>query len=313
MGVSESSLKRWVDRGLIRAEKTTGGHRRVGLSAILNYARVSGQNFTNPDVLDLPEDLGATPANIDLASREFAAALKNDSCAVARRVVLDLYLSGFPISTIFDTVLTPGIESIGQLWRQKKITVGVERNANTICSRILDELGGVIFAEHDSGRTAFSGTWYVHQAWAEMVGHATRQRSLRVDASPGPAETCVLTIDYVKLAEKMGELVLRDCGWHVSSVGTFDSFDKLFKAMDRERPQLTWLSVPSIPDHDRFKASFNVLFETATLFGTNLVLGGQVVATDIRRLHGNVLYGDCFHTLECISKNLFSKNDCTHS
>ena len=31
IGVSESSLKRWVDKGLIPAEKTGGGHRRMSL------------------------------------------------------------------------------------------------------------------------------------------------------------------------------------------------------------------------------------------------------------------------------------------
>ena len=29
IGVSESTLKRWVDAGHIRAEKTAGGHRRI--------------------------------------------------------------------------------------------------------------------------------------------------------------------------------------------------------------------------------------------------------------------------------------------
>ena len=35
LGVSESSLKRWVDKGLIRASKTVGGHRRLELDAVL--------------------------------------------------------------------------------------------------------------------------------------------------------------------------------------------------------------------------------------------------------------------------------------
>ena len=39
IGVSESSLKRWVDKGLIPAEKTGGGHRRMSLDAVLKFLR----------------------------------------------------------------------------------------------------------------------------------------------------------------------------------------------------------------------------------------------------------------------------------
>ena len=37
LGVSESSLKRWCDKGLIPTERTAGGHRRLPLAGVLDF------------------------------------------------------------------------------------------------------------------------------------------------------------------------------------------------------------------------------------------------------------------------------------
>ena len=58
IGVSESSLKRWVDKGLIPAEKTGGGHRRLQLDAVLRYIRDEGKGLANPEIIGLPAETG---------------------------------------------------------------------------------------------------------------------------------------------------------------------------------------------------------------------------------------------------------------
>ena len=40
LGVSESSLKRWIDAGRIRASRTEGGHRRVALDDALAFIQI---------------------------------------------------------------------------------------------------------------------------------------------------------------------------------------------------------------------------------------------------------------------------------
>ena len=39
IGVSESSLKRWADEGLLRATRTAGGHRRIPLAEAIRFLR----------------------------------------------------------------------------------------------------------------------------------------------------------------------------------------------------------------------------------------------------------------------------------
>ena len=48
IGVSESSLKRWVDKGLIQASKTGGGHRRLALDSVLRYIREERMAMAHP-------------------------------------------------------------------------------------------------------------------------------------------------------------------------------------------------------------------------------------------------------------------------
>ncbi|HEX9106572.1 MAG TPA: MerR family DNA-binding transcriptional regulator, partial [Longimicrobiales bacterium] len=39
VGVSESSLKRWADRGVLAVERTAGGHRRIPLGEAVRFIR----------------------------------------------------------------------------------------------------------------------------------------------------------------------------------------------------------------------------------------------------------------------------------
>ncbi|MCX5741316.1 MAG: helix-turn-helix domain-containing protein, partial [Proteobacteria bacterium] len=55
LGVSESSLKRWVDSGRITATRTDGGHRKIRLSEAVRFIRESGSPIVHPELLDMPE------------------------------------------------------------------------------------------------------------------------------------------------------------------------------------------------------------------------------------------------------------------
>ena len=52
-GVSESTIKRWVDAGRIPAARTKGGHRRVTLDDAQAFVRAEGIHPRRPDLLGL--------------------------------------------------------------------------------------------------------------------------------------------------------------------------------------------------------------------------------------------------------------------
>ena len=193
----------------------------------------------------------------------------------ARRVVLDLYLSNTSVATICDTVITPAFQKIGELWQCGSMEVFEERRACETCSRVIHELRRAVGTGEIDGPLAMGGT---------------------LDGDP------------YTLAASMSELVLRDCGWRANSLGNMLPFATLCKALERDRPRLLWLSVASIRDVDRFVAGFNVLFDTATTFGSAIAVGGQALTADIRRLLRYTTYCDNFRHLEAFSTTLIPRD-----
>ena len=52
--VSESSVKRWCDRGLIASVRTAGGHRRIPLDRLVDFVRQGRYRLANPEAVGLP-------------------------------------------------------------------------------------------------------------------------------------------------------------------------------------------------------------------------------------------------------------------
>src|SRR5690606_31435960 len=103
-GISESSVKRWIDQGLISAVRTEGGHRRIALDEAIRYIRQHRLDVVSPQALglsDLP-DLG--PAGVDLtqAAPALSQALQAGLGPQVRGQLLSLYLAGHPIAAIAD-------------------------------------------------------------------------------------------------------------------------------------------------------------------------------------------------------------------
>ena len=274
IGVSESSLKRWVDKGLIRAEKTGGGHRRLTLDAVLRYVREEGKILQNPEIIGLPTGVGSTPISEEGALGEFIKAMSNGDELTARRVVLDLYIGGMSVARICDNVMAPAFHRIGDLWRCGDMEVYQERRACETCGRVIHELRRAIGNGPEDGPVAMGGT---------------------LDGDP------------YTLATNMAELVLRDAGWKASSLGNLLPFDTLHKAIEDHRPRLMWVSVTSIRDIDRFIANLNILFDTATSFGCALVVGGQALTADIRQSLRYTTFCDNFRHMEAFARTILPR------
>ncbi len=271
IGVSESSLKRWVDRGLIRAEKTAGGHRRLELDAVLDYIRSNGHDIAKPEALGLPAGIGTEEISEDSAAGEFLRALVEGNEDKARRVVLNLYMQRFTAARIFDRVVAPAFSRIGDLWKCGDLEVYQERRACETCSRVIHELRRAVGMGPPDGPLAMGGT---------------------VDGDP------------YTLAAGMAEIVLRDTGWRATSLGNMLPFETLGAALQRDRPALMWLSVSSIRDRDRFIAHFNMLFDTAQAVGAALIVGGQALTPDIRQLLRYTTFCDTLQHLEAFARTI---------
>ena len=56
--VSESSVKRWCDQGVIRTDRTLGGHRRIPLEYLLEFLETTNRRVVDPVAIGM-EQLGS--------------------------------------------------------------------------------------------------------------------------------------------------------------------------------------------------------------------------------------------------------------
>lgn len=259
IGASESSLKRWCDKGLLPTIRTAGGHRRLALDQVLDFLRQSGQTLVRPEVLGLPSATGQGAFVIDRAAAQLAAALLLGDEEQCRRIVFDLFLAKHSVAEIFDRVVAEAFVRIGQAWSCGEAEVYEERRGCEISQRLLHQLRAMLPVVDRAAPRAMGGT---------------------------------LSGDNYQLPTTMVELVLRDLGWAAQSLGTSLPRDTWLAALDAEQPQLLWLSVSHIPDEAQFLADYAVIHAAATERRVPVVVGGFALTPEVRSRMQYAAYGD---------------------
>jgi len=250
IGVSESSLKRWCDQGLIPNERTAGGHRRLPLAGVVEFLQRTDRSLARPELLGLPRASGPGPRSLERACELLSDALIRGDEEACRQTLFDLFLAGHPLDALGDRVIAPAFERIGQQWDCGDVEVYQERRACEICGRVLSEIRSMLPSVRTLAPIAFGGT---------VEG------------------------DQYRLPTMLVEAVLRQRGWNAQSFGTSLPFATLAAALVADPPELFWLSVSHVADPDNFVPDFNRLYEVASGCGVSFVVGGRGLDESLRR------------------------------
>ena len=269
--VSESSVKRWCDKGVIESQYTAGGHRRIGKQVLLDFLRTSNHKLVDPEVLGLPATSGQTAWVVDRAVSQLTEALVIGAEDQVRQIVFDLYLAERSLCTICDQVFAESFRAIGELWECGDAEVYQERRGCEQTLRVLHELRALLAAPPKDAPVAIGG------------------------AVEG---------DQYNLATTMVELVLRDCGWNSTSLGDNLPLASLAAAIEKHRPDLFWISASHLMDPGRFLKEYAELYEQ---FGDNVafVVGGQALNNSIRQEMKYAAFCDNLQHLETFAQTLF--------
>jgi excisionase family DNA binding protein len=273
IGVSESSLKRWCDRGVLSTVRTAGGHRRLALENVFEFLRQSGQPLLRPELLGLPSNTGQSPTVPFRAREQMFEALVTGDEDRCRRVVFDLYLSGKSACDVCDGVLAPALHEIGAQWECGDVPIYRERRACEIASRTLHELRLAI-------------------------------RTPSVEAPVALGAT--LERDPYRLPTEMIEVVMRELGWNATSLGTQLPAATLIQAVRDSQPRLLWLSVSCVESIPEFLDEYALLQRAATEVNSVVVLGGRALTAEIRQRMTYSAYCDTLHHLVAFVNSLTS-------
>lgn len=253
IGVSESSLKRWVDEGALTATRTIGGHRRISIAEAVRFIRKSGAAVVRPDLLGLavPKDLPTDwteGAEVDSA---LYRALELGEATKVRAMVQGLYVAGWSPAAIFDGPFRRSLQALGELWQHADWGIVVEHRATSIAIAAVTQLRGIMASPASGAPTA--------------VGGALGQ-------------------DPYMLPSLMCATVLAEAGYADVNLGPVTPVSVLKNAIEFHGAKLAWASVSQTADPVQTSTDIDDVAKWCAARGCAFVVGGREVSR--LNLHG---------------------------
>jgi excisionase family DNA binding protein len=246
LGVSESSIKRWADEGILRASRTAGGHRRIARTEAIRFVRETRATVVRPQLLGLPEaGVAAADERAGDDAERFYRYLERGASAHARGLVLQLYLEGQSAAAIVDGSLRVALDRIGALWRHRDDGVFCEHRATAICFEALQQL--------------------------RLLLPAPEGAPLALGGAPAG--------DPYLLPSLAAATVLAAEGFEAVNLGADTPADAFERAAEKLSPRLIWISASSAPQPERTARDIASLARALAPGNVHVAVGGRAAAT----------------------------------
>ena len=208
--MSISTVKRWVDDGILPAHRTAGGHRKLLRAEVLALARQG--ELPHADLTGLSvASFGDQPLDLQPSLRPCSLPLLEGDGTEVSALIRRTYHSGVAIETLSDQVIAPVMAQVGHDWETARIEVWQEHRGTQLCAAALYELKD------------------------ELEARAERKRPIAIGGAPEG--------DPYLLATLLAQIVAAGRGLGPVNLGPNTPLASLTKAMRELRPRLVWLSV----------------------------------------------------------------------
>jgi len=258
--VHESSVKRWCNAETLACSYTPGGHRRIPLDALMQLARDQGLpcRLLALHPFEASVWAGVNQAWSEAVYSDLAALLYGWLKAGADHLPAALYRflmdMAFPLSVLFDRIITPALHHVGEAWEEGRLTVGEEHRMTEIVRESLYALRFDLDPPTDG------------------------------DASPRPMAIvgCERTGVH-DIGAFMVRLLLMEAGWRAVYLGGRVPAEEYASQQARHGASLVCVSFPppqALPDAVHLVHMLRQLYDTAHPY--RLVLGGSGLRGGLR-------------------------------
>ncbi|MBL0869756.1 MAG: hypothetical protein IBJ18_04190 [Phycisphaerales bacterium] len=246
IGVSESSLKRWVDEGALQASRTVGGHRRIAIQEAVRFIRAIGASLVQPDALGLStlRELPPDWSRREDMSGTLYEALEAGHHARSTAMIHGLYLQGWSPAAIFDGPVRDAMTKLGTLWLHAEWGIVVEHRATNIAIQAISQL--------------------------RMLLPSTT-------ASSPMAIGCAIDKDPYLLPSLMASAVVADQGFCDVNLGPLTPLSVLKNAERAYQPRLVWIAASVSEDRDALIADLCKYGRELRERNCELLVGGRAV------------------------------------
>ena len=259
--VSEATVKRWADDGLLHSNKTVGGHRRFSAHTIASLRREKG---IGPALVPPRPRKKSRAADLS-SSASFRELLLRGDEKEAAAFLIHAYLEGQSPAALFDQTITEAMHEVGELWFKGTITVADEHLATHTVLSALPQLRSVVLPAEPTGLKAIC---------------------------------CGIEGDLHELPVHLAEIILESEGWDVINLGANTPLFALRDMVSQQRPQLVCISARAVVDLDRTANEFDRLRKLTDRIGAQLTVGGEVFRDlNLRGRFPAALYAENFRSL----------------
>ena len=276
--VSDATVKRWAEAGLLRSERTSGGHRRFRTEEVARFQReqVLGLKQTHADDSIISAAAGRRGGDSNHSDSALFNSLIVGCEEATANILVNAYLNGKSLTQIFDDLVCPALRKVGELWFAGKIS---------------------ITQEHLAARAARDGIYKLRNALTvpEMNGAF--------------AMCCSLEGDFHELPTYLAQISIENEGWEVVNFGANTPLYSLAEEVMQYQPALVCISVTVLSDLERLSRDYKNFTEQTAKYKIPIVLGGAVFQNEqICRRFPAELYARSFAELAAYTNNLTKKN-----
>ena len=271
--VSDATVKRWEDAGLLKSERTTGGHRRFRAEEIARFQREQGlgQKLAHggESVFAANNRCAEKKLPADVSLYDLMLAGRED---VLAEILIAEFLNDRPLTEIFDEMICPVMRKIGEIWFAGELNVA---------------------QEHLATRT-------VHNAIYKL-----RSRLPVPEPTGNLAICCALENEHHELPTHLAQIVIENEGWEVLNFGANTPLYSLKEETAKHLPNIVCISATIMNDIERLSRDFSDFRELAAKHKISIVLGGKIFDDEcIQKRFPAELYAESFSDVAEFARNM---------
>lgn len=250
--VSDATVKRWEEAGLLKSERTSGGHRRFRAEEVVRFQREQNlglKQFHGDE--SVVKAVGRTRDAKNQTGSAFFQSLLAGCEESATNILTSAHLQGKTLTKIFDDEICPAMREIGELWFDGKITVAQEHLATRVACNAVYKL---------------RNTLSVPKMTDEL------------------AMCCAMEGELHEFPVHLAQIAIENEGWEVVNFGANTPLFCLAEEVVKHAPKVLCISATVIGDLERLTHEYKFFREQIAKLKTSIVLGGRVFEDEPIRL-----------------------------
>ena len=274
--VSDATVKRWEEAGILKSERTSGGHRRFRAEEVARFQREQGLGMKQSHGDEsVKRTTNRVRDNKIYSDWIFLQSLIDGGEEAATKFLISEHLKGMPLTEIIDHHICPAMQQIGELWHREEISVS---------------------QEHLATRTAVSAIYKLRNVLPIL------------EIRNKLAICCAMEGDLHELPTLLAQIAVENEGLEVINFGAATPLYCMADEVVRHSPDFVCISATVINDLERLTRDYKDFREKISSLKIPVILGGRVFKDEnLRKRFKSEFYARNFTDVAEYARNLHKK------